>query len=303
MSIQYREPDSMLLKVAEQILQKGTLALCAVVPDVRRSYNRKTYACPIEQKYHADGPYDVGYVRMKNLHVFLPETGSDAPLPMVIMVNGTGLRALYYQPVFEHLASWGIIAVGNNDSNAWSGQSALQTLDAALACHRQEGNVLFKRIDTARIGIAGHSQGALGAINAAAANTQFKVLYAASCPQPRLAKRLNWHCRMGDVRIPTLMACGTEQLERLIAPMDSMRSLAQQWPQDVPLVLGQLIGTEHRFVLHEGDAYMTAWFRYWLCGDTVAQAAFMGENAEMTRNPRWQQKDIIRRNLAENARK
>lgn len=293
----------MLLKIAEQILQKGTLAYCAVVPDVKRSYNRKTYVCPIEQKYHANGLYDVLYKRMKNLHVFLPKTESSTPLPMVIIVNGTGLRALYYRPIFEHLASWGFIAIGNNDSNTWSGQSALQTLDIALACQQQEGNILFNRIDIDRIGIAGHSQGALGAINAAAGNPLFKVLYAASCPQPRLVKCLNWHCQIASVHIPTLMICGTQYLERHIAPIASMRSLAQQLPQDVPFVLGQLIGTEHRFILHEGDAYMTAWFRYWLCGDSVAQLAFIGENAEILHNPRWQQKNIIRRNLAKNARK
>ena len=41
---------------------------------------------------------------------------------------------------------------------------------------------LYQRIDLDRIGVVGHSQGAMGAINAATEDDRFKVLYAASCP-------------------------------------------------------------------------------------------------------------------------
>ena len=36
--------------------------------------------------------------------------------PVVVFVNGTGVAASRYKPVFEHLASWGFIAIGKRRS-------------------------------------------------------------------------------------------------------------------------------------------------------------------------------------------
>jgi hypothetical protein len=39
---------------------------------------------------------------------------------------------------------------------------------------------------------------------------------------------------------------------------------------------------------YSADGYVTAWFMYWLKGDTEAGTAFFGENAEITANENWQ---------------
>ena len=46
-------------KIGERLLRWGTLAYCSVFPAVSRSYNSKTYPCPVEQIYHENGPYQV----------------------------------------------------------------------------------------------------------------------------------------------------------------------------------------------------------------------------------------------------
>ena len=279
-------------KIGERMMRWGTLAYCSVFPAVSRSYNRKRYPCPIEQKYHENGPYQVTVHSIDGIHVFLPDTVHKAPLPTLVMVNGTGLKALHYRPVFEHLASWGFVVIGNDDSNAWNGRSALVSLDKALFQNSMVSSPLYQRIDLDRIGVVGHSQGAMGAINAATEDDRFKVLYAASCPQKSLAKKLGWSYSMKTISIPTMLVAGTEWIDRHISPLDSLLLLAEELPDTTPMLLGRLKGVEHRYVLHEGDAYMTAWLRHFLANDADAAAALASDNPEILNNPRWQNVNI-----------
>ena len=279
-------------KIGERMMRWGTLAYCSVFPAVSRSYNRKRYPCPIEQKYHENGPYQVTVHSIDGIHVFLPDTVHKAPLPTLVMVNGTGLKALHYRPVFEHLASWGFVVIGNDDSNAWNGRSALVSLDKALFQNSMVSSPLYQRIDLDRIGVVGHSQGAMGAINAATEDDRFKVLYAASCPQKSLAKKLGWSYSMKTISIPTMLVAGTGWIDRHISPLDSLLLLAEELPDTTPMLLGRLKGVEHRYVLHEGDAYMTAWLRHFLANDADAAAALASDNPEILNNPRWQNVNI-----------
>ena len=270
----------------------GTLAYCSVFPAVSRSYNRYTYPCPVEQKYHENGPYQVTVHSIDDIHVFVPDSAHNAPWPTVVMVNGTGLKAMHYRPVFEHLASWGFVVIGNDDSNAWNGRSALVSLDKALCQNSMESSPLYQRIDLDRIGVVGHSQGAMGAINAATEDDRFKVLYAASCPQKSLAKKLGWNYSMKMISIPTMLVAGTEWIDRHISPLDSLHILAEDLPDTTTMLLGRLKGVEHRFVLHEGDAYMTAWLRHFLTDEADAAVALTSDNPEILNNPRWQDVNI-----------
>ena len=54
----------------------------------------------VEAKYTALGSYEVWYPsEMKD---------TDKTYPLVIMANGTGVKASQYKEVFKHLASWGL---------------------------------------------------------------------------------------------------------------------------------------------------------------------------------------------------
>ena len=276
-----------LWRIGERLLRWGTRAHCMVLPSVYRSYNRRQYACPIEQKYHASGPYAVAHHTIDGTHAFIPDAAQEQTYPLVVMVKGTGLKALDYTPVLEHLASWGFIVVGNDDVSAWNGRSALASLDVALQHNDDKDSPLFHRIDLQRIGIAGHSQGAIGAINAASADARFRVLYAASCPQAKLARRLRWTYSLGNIHIPTMLTAGTWWIERQISPLASLERLAKELPSSTPMLMGRLNGIEHRYVLHQGDAYMTAWLRYWLANDTAAAPAVRGAAPEILNNTRW----------------
>ena len=56
---------------------------------------------------------------------------------------------------------------------------------------------------------------------------------------------------------------------------------------------------DHEEMGAEGDAYMTAWFSYFLKADSVAGKAFVGDDAEILKNTdRWI--DIKRKGLCGN---
>ena len=93
---------------------------------------------------------------------------------------------------------------------------------------------------------------------------------------------------MKAISIPTMLVAGTEWIDRHISPLDSLLLLAEELPNTTPMLLGRLKGVEHRFVLHEGDAYMTAWLRQFLTDGADAAAALISDNPEILNNPRWQ---------------
>ena len=97
---------------------------------------------------------------------------------------------------------------------------------------------------------------------------------------------------MKTISIPTMLVAGTGWIDRHISPLDSLLLLAEELPDTTPMLLGRLKGVEHRYVLHEGDAYMTAWLRHILTNDADAAAALTSDNPEILNNPRWQNVNI-----------
>ena len=236
--------------------------------------------------------------------------------PLVLMVNGTGAKASASSAGFRHLASWGFIVVGNEDENTRTGASAATTLDYMLALNEDSQSVFYGHIDTENIGIAGHSQGGVGAINAVTQHengNKYKAICAQSTTSSAVAYALNlldgelgggWNCDTATLSIPAFMVAGTGNADagnveenRLelaegetqgICPLWWLRACYDAMPDSVPTVIGRLVGKDHGDIPHSADGYMTAWFMYWLQGDEEAGKAFFGENAEIKTNENWQ---------------
>lgn len=129
----------------------------------------------MEAKYLAMGSHEVKCFTfdytddedIKTISIWYPaglET-SDRQYPAVLFVNGTGVGASRYKPVFEHLASWGFIAVGNEDPSTWDGKKADLTLSYLLNANEDESSIFYHRLGTENIGVTGHSQGGVGVYN------------------------------------------------------------------------------------------------------------------------------------------
>lgn len=282
---------------------------CDIAAVPQDYYAKLTSPYPIENKYMHAGPYETGYTELPSkrsdivkYEIWYPSSltlQSGIRYPLVVMANGTGVQAHRYSDVMKHLASWGFIIVGNEDKNSWSGGSTIRSLLYMLQLNGQSSSIFYHKINAAKVGVAGHSQGGVGAINAATrykSSSDFQAIYTASCTSRVLADSLKWHYDVDRVRIPYLAVAGDGALDsRLIAPLASLRENLGLLSDRTPAAIARRKGVDHGSMLYEGDGYMTAWFMYWLQGDTAAGKAFIGSQAELLTNNRWQ--DVSLRHL------
>ena len=226
--------------------------------------------------------------------------------PIVVMANGTGVPASRYTPVFRHLASWGFVVIGNEMQNSWSGGASAGALDLLAELNEDPSSLFYHKLDLDNVGSAGHSQGAIGAINAVTTQPNgdsYKALYLASTPSSLYASTLEWAYDPALIDVPCFMTAGTglldageagspevaeEAQEVSIAPLWSQEENYSLIPDSVPKLRARRTGADHAEMLPWPDGYMTAWFMYWLQGDEAAGRAFFGPDAEIVHNPLWQ---------------
>ena len=250
----------------------------------------------LEAKYIASGRYETSYFEadylenadIKKIEVWYPtelETNS-AKYPVVLFINGTGVSASRYRPVFEHLASWGFIAIGNEDPSTWEGKKADATLSWLLAANEDETSIFYHRVDTNIIGITGHSQGGVGvfhAINETEHKELYKCAVSLSPTQEDMAEALKMPYDSSKTAIPVMILAGAPND---VISLEGLNDMVKKISAGV--VAARRSNTDHGQMLYSVDGYVTAWFMWQLQGDETAAAAFLGENAEILHNANWQ---------------
>ena len=204
-----------MIETLERIAIAATVAVAVLgavedwktdAPSVAQDYYVQTVTGgPLEEKYTAMGDYEVAYAEypaadllsVGRYEIWYPEAMAeqDRTWPVVMMCNGTGVAASRYTPIFEHLASWGFVVVGNEQQNSWSGADADDGIELLEDLNENPSTVFYHKLDLERVGAAGHSQGAIGAINAVTTQDngfRYKALYTASTPSSLYAQTLNW---------------------------------------------------------------------------------------------------------------
>jgi hypothetical protein len=86
--------------------------------------------------------------------------------PVILWGNGTFSSPSNYAAFLTHLASHGFIVAAANTSNAGNGSQMLACLAFLTTQNSTSGSVFFQRVDLARVGASGHSQGGAGTIMA-----------------------------------------------------------------------------------------------------------------------------------------
>lgn len=276
-------------------------------PAVKENYWKEvTSTASLEQKYTSIGNYKVSTLEQSSeegkigkFKIRYPSEISltDDVFPAVVMANGTGVPSSKYEAVFEHLASWGFIVIGNEDGSSWDGESSAESLNLLLQLGEDKDSILFGKVDTENIGIAGHSQGGVGAINAVTTQENgyiYKALYTASTTHIGLANALSWPYDVSKISLPYFMNSGTLQADAGnekdvgIAPLSSLQENYNAVSDDVAKVYARRVNADHGDMLALADGYMTAWFMYWLYGDEEAGKVFIGDDAEILNNSNWQ---------------
>ena len=261
--------------------------------------DRFDYQGTLEKKYAADGQYQVELFtqedsdeRIKLLQVYYPADlkTSQKKWPLVLMANGTGIRASKYKAIFRHLASWGFIVVGNEDEWTWDGKSISKSLDMMLRANTDSSSLFYQKVDTASIGLTGHSQGGM-CVYTAASLFENSRLYKALCTQSGTATMLVDSLGadfLKDIKAPMLLMGGCGDFDaKALCKLDELQKSYEGIGSE-QRIMGRIKGTDHGDMLPRGDAYMTAWMRYWLCADAEAEKCFVGKKAEILSNNSWQ---------------
>lgn len=260
----------------------------------------------IEEKYLALGPYRVSYLEkfaMQEFEKYEIHYPSDIAegnekFPVVIFSNGTGIKGSRYTALQEHLASWGFIVLSTEQEFSWSGFSSemcirfLMLLDASEAVDGWKTNPFKGNVDFDRIGVSGHSQGGVGAINAATANDHgylVRTVFAASPANIPLSEALQWEYDPSLITVPTFLVSGTGiSDEKLVISGENLKEIYSLIPDDVQKVMARRKKAEHGDMLSHADGYMTAWFMWQLRDDAEAAKAFTDVDGEIFINKLYQ---------------
>ncbi|MDG0053393.1 alpha/beta hydrolase [Paenibacillus sp. P2(2022)] len=148
---------------------------------------------------------------------------------------------------------------------------------------------LQKHLD--HIGITGHSQGGIGVINAITDQKHSDIYKAAvmlSSAKTVMSEALQWTSDPTLIKAPTMIIGSTGNTDEQIAPLESLQKLYNDIPNNVTKVMARRNDADHGQMLYYADGYVTAWFMYYLNGDTEAGNAFFGDNAEILSNANFQ---------------
>jgi Chlorophyllase enzyme len=207
-----------------------------------------------------------------NTYYFPADLSVGAPHPVILWGNGTITAPSWYDGLLRHMASHGFIVAAANTSNAGSGQEMLNGLDELTAWNQQSGNDFYQKVDLEHVGTTGHSQGAAGAVRAAAdprVDTMFPIEGGASNVTERPDSAL-YLAGEGD-------------------PFNtSMRTAFDA--ASIPAAYAEVAGASHLTPLGSGGTFRAgaaAWALFQLRGDTTARAQFVGGDCGLCASDAW----------------
>jgi hypothetical protein len=202
--------------------------------------------------------------------------------PVITWGNGTCSHPLLFSELLEHLASHGFIVIASNTRWTSGGVEMLRGLDFAIAENARSDSPLYGKVDTAMLGVSGHSQGSMATVTAGADE---RVVATVPIQGAGAAAARELHS-------PTFLIAG--ELDTLVTPAGVE---AAYDAVTVPAVYGLSMGQDH---LMPGRApapildAVTAWFKIHLSGDDEARKLFYGDDCTLCSDPRWM---IMRKNL------
>lgn len=257
----------------------------------------------IEYKYLQKGKYKTSHITvkvekpMKKYTIYYPseiESGNKK-YPLVFITNGTGFKATMYKPLYERLASWGFVVIGNQDKGTGTGESTSKTLDYMLEENENKDSIFYHKIDIDNIGIFGFSQGGASVMRAITMyenSKYFKTAVSLSPVNEKTANDVGYPYDLTKVNIPIMMLAGTSgKFETdIVIPIENMKTMYDKISSFK--VMARRVGANHDMMMYYADGYVTAWMMWQLQGDNEAKKAFIGDNPELLINKLYQDQKI-----------
>ena len=227
--------------------------------------------------------------------------------PILTFGNGTDAPPGVYSYFLTHLASWGFVIVVTEDRNTGPGQTILDAANYMIAANSDSSSVFYQKLNVTEVGAMGHSQGAVGAINALIkSGGSIKTVVPIEMP-PRM------FCS-SEINCADTSGLVTGSVFFIDASGDGISPATQSWwehgeqsiaayykatPDNVQKLKATLIGPDHldllgrpscaaasfRFICNYGVygylGYPTAWMMAELQGDAYAARAFTRGSGEI----------------------
>ena len=200
--------------------------------------------------------------------------------PVILWGNGTGAQPASYLGLLQHLASYGFVIGAANAANAGSGAEMLGCLDYLSAENAREGSPYRGKLDLTKVGAAGHSQGARGAMMAGR-DPRVKVT-APIMP----GSRNDGAGAAAQQHGPMLLLSAA--LDDRAPPETGQRPMFEIAKTPVTWMTEGASG--HMTAMRDGGPYraaLTAWFLYTLQDDAKAGAMFTGSACGYCAAPNW----------------
>ncbi len=212
--------------------------------------------------------------------VYYPDSlkNSSKTYPAIVWANGTMCPPSMYDGLLTAIAEGGYIVVANEETMAADGNAQIQSIDFIIGENENSSSVFYKKVNTEKIGVAGHSQGGRSSVNAAAKDTRIDcVLSLAGSNYQEEAKLL---------KAPTLFIAGTSDM---IVDAGMWIKPAYEVCQG-EAVYASLKGATHtRCCTNPADysGYAVLWFDAWLKNDKSAMSTFKAGGA-LSQDTAWQ---------------
>ena len=193
--------------------------------------------------------------------------------PVILWGNGTFSSPSNYAAFLTHLASHGFIVAAANTSNAGNGSQMIACLNFMTTQNSTSSSVFFNRVDLARVGASGHSQGGAGTIMAGR-----DARVRATAPMEPFITRIPGGgtfstASIGQQRGPMfLVSGGSDTLavpSRHQQPVFNGANVAVTWGTLAGATHGEPSGSAGNF-----RGPVTAWFRAKLMDDASAARLF-----------------------------
>lgn len=236
------------------------------------------------QSFFRDGIYAGITETRLGLHcrVFHPGNMDDGRHPLVIWGNGTHASPASYRDLLEHWASHGLVVVAAMAPNAGRGIEMRDCLNLAIEQNHKDGSPFQNKLDTARIGVAGHSQGGGGALMLGR-DLRISTVIAI---QPYVLGLSHNPGASASQHGPILLLSGADDMTA--SPSTNQQPVFDS--ANVPVTWLTLRGATHMAPMSTGGSYrgpMTAWLRWKLLDDSQAARLFEGNDCVLCADERW----------------
>ncbi len=227
----------------------------------------------------ATSSQEIHEVDGRTYYVYYPENikSSKKTYPVLSWANGTMCPPDMYAGLLAELAKGGYIVIASDETMAADGTAQIAALDFVISLNSDSLSSAYKKVNTKKLGVVGHSQGGRSSVNAAVKDSRIKCVVSIAGS--------NYLEEAESNSTPTLFIAGGKDM--IVSP--------SQWIQpayDVakgPAVYASLNGAIHTTCCSNPgkySSYIIDWCNAWLKGDEKALYTF-SSNGTLASDSNW----------------